>query len=96
MSEKQLKLLGEMEHGRYVVERLRAGWQLGDRDANRGHSPYFLPWVELTEAERLVDIAAVQTIPGALHSFGYGVSEITAVARGRSRTRARASGSGSR
>jgi voltage-gated potassium channel Kch len=76
LTEKEVQLLAEMEHGRYVVDRLRAGWQLGDRDANRGRSPYFVPWTELTVAERYWDVSAVETIPGALQSFGYGVTEI--------------------
>jgi|GEM_PF-1316140 hypothetical protein len=76
LTDRETKLLGEMEHGRYVVDRLQAGWHLGDRDANRGRSPYFVPWTELTESERFLDIAAVETIAGALQSFGYGVAEI--------------------
>jgi voltage-gated potassium channel Kch len=81
LSDKQIQLLAEMEHGRYVVDRLRAGWQLGDRDANRGRSPYFVPWTELSAAERYWDVSAVETIAGALHSFGYGVTPIDAAGR---------------
>jgi hypothetical protein len=76
LTEKQIQLLAEMEHGRYVVDRLRAGWQLGDRDANRGRSPYFVPWTELTTQERYWDVSAVETIASALQSFGYGVAPI--------------------
>jgi hypothetical protein len=77
LSEDEIILLAEMEHGRYVVERLRAGWELGDRDANRGRSPYVgVPWTELTQEERSWDVAAVTMIPGALASFGYGVTEL--------------------
>jgi hypothetical protein len=76
LSDDEVQLLAEMEHGRYVVDRLRAGWQLGDRDANRGRSPYFVPWTELTTAERYWDVSAVETIAGALQSFGYGVVPI--------------------
>jgi voltage-gated potassium channel Kch len=76
LSEQAVQLLAEMEHGRYVVDRLQAGWQLGDRDANRGRSPYFLPWTDLTTDERFWDVSAVRTIAGALESFGYGVTEI--------------------
>lgn len=81
LTEKQVQLLAEMEHGRYVVDRLRAGWQLGDRDANRGRSPYFVPWTELTTQERYWDVSAVETIAGALHSFGYGVVPIDGAAK---------------
>ncbi len=35
-----------------------------------------MPWSELTEAERYWDVSAVDTIAGALQSFGYGVTEL--------------------
>jgi hypothetical protein len=76
LTERQIQQLAEMEHGRYVFDRLQAGWRHGDRDANRGRSPYFVPWSELTEAERYWDLSAVETIAGALQSFGYGVTEL--------------------
>ena len=76
LNERQIQQLAEMEHGRYVFDRLEAGWRHGDRDANRGRSPYFVPWSELTEAERYWDVSAVETIAGALQSFGYGVTEL--------------------
>ena len=76
LTERQIQQLAEMEHGRYVFDRLEAGWRHGDRDANRGRSPYFVPWTELTEAERYWDVTAVETIPGALQSFGYGVTDL--------------------
>jgi len=76
LTEPQAQQLAEMEHGRYVFDRLEAGWRHGDRDANRGRSPYFVPWTELTEAERYWDVSAVETIAGALQSFGYGVTEL--------------------
>jgi len=76
LTERQIQQLAEMEHGRYVFDRLEAGWRHGDRDANRGRSPYFVPWTELTQAERYWDLSAVETIPGALQSFGYGVADL--------------------
>jgi hypothetical protein len=71
----EVELLAEMEHGRYVVERLQAGWQQGDRDANRRLSPYFKPWDDLGK-EKESDREAVRRIAGALDSLGYGVTEL--------------------
>ncbi len=43
----KLKRMAEMEHGRWNVERIRAGWSLGERDPEKKISPYLLPWTEL-------------------------------------------------
>ncbi len=71
----EVELLAEMEHGRYVVERLRAGWQQGGRDPNRRLSPYFKPWDDLGD-EKEWDREAVRRIPDALDAFGYGVTDM--------------------
>ena len=45
--EDKRKLMAEMEHGRWIVERIRAGWRLGERDPDKKISPYLRPWNEL-------------------------------------------------
>lgn len=76
LSDDQVLLLSMMEHGRYVVERLSAGWQSGDREASRRSSPYLQPWEDLDADAKSWDEDAVRNIGPALKRFGYGVSAL--------------------
>jgi hypothetical protein len=71
-------LLAEAEHGRWNIERLTAGWRLGDRDVRRAVSPHLKPWAELDDEARAYDLEAVAGIGPALAEAGWGVVEITA------------------
>jgi hypothetical protein len=53
------ELLAELEHGRYVVERIRAGWGFGDRSLALQRTHTLVPWDELSEEERDKDRLAV-------------------------------------
>ena len=43
----ELEELAEMEHERWVKERLRNGWTPGPRDPVKKTTPYLVPWGEL-------------------------------------------------
>ncbi|WP_300007821.1 RyR domain-containing protein [Pseudonocardia sp.] len=61
-----LELLAETEHGRWNVERLLAGWGIGNRDVARFRSPDLVPWTELAEQSREWDRGVVRALPAAL------------------------------
>jgi TrkA-N domain/RyR domain len=77
LTQEELALLAEAEHGRWNVERLSAGWRPGERDLRRGISPSLKPWHELDERTKSYDIDAVVNIGPALAEAGWGVADIT-------------------
>lgn len=70
-TEEEVESLAEMEHGRWNVERLLAGWTLGEKDVEKKRSPYLVAWSELPEDIKEYDRAAVRAIPGMLKELGY-------------------------
>jgi hypothetical protein len=73
LSDAQVELLSEIEHGRYNHERLADGWDMGARQVTRRVTPHLKPWGELTEEARDYDREAVRNIDGALAAIGWGV-----------------------
>jgi predicted Rossmann-fold nucleotide-binding protein len=73
LSGEQIELLAEVEHGRFNVERLTAGWRRGDRHIRRLTSPHLKPWRDLTDDIREYDREAVRNIALALEDTGWGV-----------------------
>lgn len=70
----EVEMLAEAEHGRWVAERLLAGWTLGEvRDAYRRTSPYIVSWAVLPECVRARDREAVLAIPDRLAEVGLGL-----------------------
>lgn len=66
-SGKEIETMAEMEHGRWYVERLRAGWRWGKKkDIDKKLNPCLISWNELSENEKDKDRAAVRNIPGLL------------------------------
>jgi predicted Rossmann-fold nucleotide-binding protein len=72
----QVELLAEVEHGRWNIERLTAGWQLGERHVGRNTSPDLVPWEALSEDKRDYDREAVRNIAPALEHAGWGVNDL--------------------
>jgi hypothetical protein len=50
-----LDLAAEMEHNRWLGERLMKGWSFGARSDLRRQRPGFVPWRDLTESDRDID-----------------------------------------
>ncbi len=72
LSDEQLEVLAEMEHQRWVAERLEEGWTYGNpRDPERRVSPYLVPWQELNEEVKGWDRNAVRKIPDLLMMAGF-------------------------
>ena len=78
---KDIEVLAELEHERWVEERLRAGWRPGERSWRDRKSPYLAPWCDLegvratnqTFEIKEIDRNAVRAIPDLLYEVGYGI-----------------------
>lgn len=64
----EIELLAEMEHGRWMDERLRNGWTYasGTKNVEKKTSPYLVPWDELSEEVKEWDRVTVRGVPGFL------------------------------
>ncbi len=76
LDHEEVEVLAEMEHGRWNLERLRGGWQPGERQVSRLVTSYLKPWTELDEQAKDYDREAVRNIAPALADAGWGVVEI--------------------
>jgi hypothetical protein len=71
LSEQEIELMAELEHERWVAERLAGGWTLGPRDDEAMVHPMLVPYAELPESEKEKDREVVRAIPALLASAGY-------------------------
>lgn len=70
-SKEEVEAMAEMEHGRWMAERLQAGWRRGTpKDVARKTSPYLMPWWELDEDVKEWDRVTVRQIPQLLAEVG--------------------------
>ncbi|KAK6342760.1 hypothetical protein TWF718_008148 [Orbilia javanica] len=70
----QLDYLGEVEHDRWVAERIKSGWQAaGQRDSSSQKTPFFTPYAELEQKWKDVDKFMVEGIFEILGLSGYKV-----------------------
>jgi hypothetical protein len=68
----EIEKMSEMEHDRWVDERLRDGWKLGPvKDTEKKTSPYLVPWNQLLEEVKGYDRNAVREIPSVLNRAGF-------------------------
>ncbi len=67
----EIELMAQIEHERWVLDRIRAGWKhtKGQKNIKKKKSPYLVPWGELSEEIKELDRNTV----GALPSFLYKV-----------------------
>ncbi len=72
----ELDIMAQMEHGRWVIERLDGGWTSGPRrDLRQKISPYFVPWPMLSEDIKNKERKMVRNIPQLLATIGLQVCE---------------------
>lgn len=63
----EVETMAQIEHGRWVVERLSSGWRFGEeRSAEKKTSPYLVAWSDLPEEIKELDRQTVRKIPGLL------------------------------
>ncbi len=66
-----IEAMAEVEHGRWVVERIQSGWTYGKvKDAEKKTSPYLVGWDALTDPVRKWDRNNVRLWPELLARFG--------------------------
>lgn len=80
----EVEVLGEMEHQRWVDERVRDGWRFapGAKDVGRRTSPYLVPWAELPESVKEDDRIFVRRLPAFLAEVGYRIVRVRAPSGG--------------
>jgi len=74
-----LEMLAEMEHERWVKEKIAAGWKWGSvRDDRWWHlrHPSIIPWKDLPESEKDKDRHAVKIIPELLKSVDLKITRL--------------------
>lgn len=65
--------MAELEHGRWVVDRLRNGWRPGPRDNQRKLHNCLVPWTGLADEIKEIDRDAVRKFPQILAQAGWEV-----------------------
>lgn len=67
----EVEFMAEMEHGRWVVERLRQGWRRGPkRDPDKKLSPYLVAWEELPDEVKGWDRKTIRDVVRILAEAG--------------------------
>jgi hypothetical protein len=67
----EVETMAEMEHGRWVVERLASGWKYGpNRDPVQKISPYLVPWKDLSMRVQEYDRKVIRSWPKLLAKAG--------------------------
>lgn len=70
-SDKEVEKMAEMEHGRWVAERLDSGWTYStERDPENKKSPYLVGWKDLPDAVRKWDRDIVRCFPPLFRDVG--------------------------
>ncbi|EWC45152.1 hypothetical protein DRE_06040 [Drechslerella stenobrocha 248] len=76
-SEEQLEFLGEVEHDRWVAERMKSGWQAAaGRDSTAQKTPFFVPYADLEQKWKDVDKDMVRCVPEVLAKAGYRIYRV--------------------
>jgi len=81
-NDEEIERMAELEHGRWVVERLRNGWRLGLRDDPAKRHPNLVAWNELDEATKKYDIESVKKFPEILAQASLQIDRRQASTRG--------------
>jgi len=69
----EIEHLAAIEHRRWMVERLAAGWQLGPRVDRRRTHPDLMPYAALDETAKAKDCSTLLEIAGHLGALGQGI-----------------------
>ena len=76
-SPEEIEVLAEMEHGRWIVDRMLDGWKYGPKkDYGTMTNPYLVRWEDLDESIRKIDRELVQAMPEFLGEFNLQIVKI--------------------
>lgn len=70
-AKKEIEIMAEIEHVRFVAERFSQGWSAGRRNAKNKTSPYLVGWEKIPENIKEYDRNAVRPIPEFLAMAGF-------------------------
>lgn len=76
LTDAEIEVMAEIEHGRWNTERLLAGWKSGERDVEKKTSPYLVSWAELPESAKRYDRVFITELPARLANFGYEIVRV--------------------
>jgi len=77
-SKSEIEMMAELEHARWVVERLTDGWKpAGEKNVMKKLSPYLVSWEFLTDEIKDYDRDTVLKIPEYLAKVGIEVYRIS-------------------
>jgi hypothetical protein len=76
-TDEEIETLAIAEHDRWIRERMRAGWTLGEKDVDRNTTPYLVPFEDLPPDIAEYDRIFVRAIPAILASAGLQVVRTT-------------------
>jgi len=71
----ELEALAELEHQRWMVERLLDGWRLGPRDNAKKTHNLLVPWSELGPEEREQDRRPIREMPRRYADLGWEIAK---------------------
>jgi ABC-type multidrug transport system fused ATPase/permease subunit len=66
----EVEMLAIAEHDRWMDERRKSGWSLGDKDVEHKKTPYLVPFADLPSDIADYDRVSVREIPAYLESVG--------------------------
>jgi voltage-gated potassium channel Kch len=67
----EVERLAEMEHERWLTERLQQGWTVGERNPAKKTNPNLVPWGQLDEVAREMNRNSVRRLPFFLNRAGF-------------------------
>jgi len=70
---RKMRMMAELEHGRYNAERLCDGWRQGEDEPENRTNPNLIPWSDLKAAIRKYDYDAIGELPITLAWAGFEV-----------------------
>ncbi|MGH3270540.1 MAG: RyR domain-containing protein [Trebonia sp.] len=73
----EIELLAQMEHERWMRERISQGWKYGDiRDPEHKVHPDLRDWSYLSDLAKQKDRDAISKLPGILHDAGFQIRRL--------------------
>ena len=74
-SDEEIEILAQMEHDRWMNERIRSGWIYGqERYPEKKISPYLVSWDVLSNDIKEFDREAIRVMPTILSNAGFGIT----------------------